>query len=197
MLKNIVFDLGNVLLNFKPKEYLKTITDDSKIREKLYENIFNTDYWLELDRGTLTRKQALNKMIDKYPAQKDTIIYIMNNWVSMLTKKEETISILKKLYHNNKHNLYVLSNFHSYAYREVKRKYDFFQFFDGIVISAEVKSIKPEREIYEYLLDDYNLKPEATVFIDDTEENIKGAEKLSMKTIHFQGDEALKKLNKL
>ena len=197
MLNNIVFDLGNVLLNFKPKEYLKTITDDSQLREKLYENIFNTEYWLELDRGTLTRKQALNKMIARYPAQKDKIIYIMNNWISMLTRKKETISVLEKLYYSNKYNLYVLSNFHTYAYQEVKRKYDFFQFFDGIVISAEVKSIKPEREVYEYLLNNYDLQPEATVFIDDTEENIKGAEKLSMKTIHYQGDEALKKLNKL
>lgn len=191
-MKNIVFDLGNVLLDFKPEEYLKQVIKDDNIREIIFKNIFKSGEWLDLDRGVITSKQAVEIMTGRCPDHKESIEYIMNNWMNMLTRREDTINVLQELYNKNSYNLYVLSNFHKQAYQVVVDKHSFFELFAGIVISSQVKSIKPEKEIYEYLLESYSLKPEETVFIDDTEENVKGAEKLCIKTIHYQDADKLK-----
>ncbi len=194
MIKNVIFDLGNVLLDFKPERYLNRIIDDRNEKKKLLKNIFQTEEWLELDRGTITKEQAIQKMINRCPSQEKKIKNIMDNWAAeMLTKKEKTVEILNKIASQNNHNLYILSNFHKKAYQFVYRKYPFFDLFDGIVISSDIKSIKPEKEIYEFLLNTYNLKPEASVFIDDTEKNINGAQKLALNTIHYQSFEEFKK----
>ena len=90
------------------------------------------------------------------------------------------------------YKLYILSNFHREAFLEIERKCEFEKYFDGKVVSYDVKLLKPEKEIYEELLKKYNLNPEETLFIDDTLANTEGAEKLGISTIHLINKEKLK-----
>lgn len=187
MINNIVFDLGNVLLDFKPEEYLKQNYSDAELIEKLYQKLFSSPEWKQLDRGTLTRQEAVSKLGTQHPELKPKIKEVLSSLDTLLQPKQETISLLETLAATD-YNLYVLSNFHQQAYQEVAAEHDFFDHFDGLVISAQVNYIKPEAEIYEHLLTEYQLTPEKTVFIDDNRENLAGADEFGIKTIHFQGE---------
>lgn len=102
----------------------------------------------------------------------------------MLTPISKNVDLLKEL-KSNEYKLYVLSNYIAEAYEYTKKRYDFFSIFDGIVISCKINSIKPELEIFQYLLQNYNLNPEESVFIDDIKQFVSQAEKLKLKTIHY------------
>ncbi|RAK08469.1 putative hydrolase of the HAD superfamily [Halanaerobium saccharolyticum] len=184
MIRNIIFDLGNVLLNFDPDSYLKKLGYSGEIKDRLKAEIFETEEWLMLDRGTITQEQAVEKWQQRNLELEEEIADVMSEWEKMLTLKEDSLEILKNLAARD-FNLYILSNFHQQAFEHVSSKYDFFNYFDGRVISADIGMIKPELEIYQHLLDKFNLKAEATLFIDDSQPNIKAALKKGIRVIHF------------
>ncbi|MGM0446237.1 MAG: HAD family hydrolase [Bacillota bacterium] len=184
MIENVVFDLGNVLLEFTPEKIIDDyVTEESKKKE-IYDNIFNSKEWIMLDRGTISENEATRKFVDRQPNNKNEIIKIMDNWISYLKPITKNISVLKNLA-GQEINLYILSNFHKKAFLQVKQRYNFFDFFDGKVISYQVNTIKPEDKIYEILISKYNLNSQDTLFIDDSINNIKTADNFKFKTIHF------------
>ena len=199
MIKNIIFDIGNVLLQFKPLEYLKKTFDDDLIEEILYKEIFKSEEWLHLDRGTLTQAEAVNIISLRNPNYKIHIHECMDNWIDLLTPIEGTVKILNELKESG-YKLYLLSNFHSLAFETIYSKYDFFKHFDGGIISYKENLLKPEAEIYTKLLETYNLNAEECLFIDDTLANIEAAKRLHINTLHFDNCETLeqnlKELNK-
>lgn len=184
MIKNVVFDLGNVLLEFTPEKIVDDYVLKKSKKEAIYDNIFNSKEWIMLDKGTISQKQATRRFVDRQPNNKNEIIKIMDNWISYLKPINKNISVLKDLA-NKEINLYILSNFHEKAFLEVKQKYDFFDLFDGKVVSFQVNIIKPEDKIYKTLISKYQINPQNTLFIDDSFNNIKAANKLQFKTIHF------------
>ncbi|MDZ7671782.1 MAG: HAD family phosphatase [Halanaerobiales bacterium] len=184
MIKNVVFDLGNVLLEFTPEKIVDDYVLKESKKEAIYDNIFNSKEWIMLDKGTISQKQATRRFVDRQPNNKNEIIKIMDNWISYLKPINKNISVLKDLA-NKEINLYILSNFHEKAFLEVKQKYDFFDLFDGKVVSFQVNIIKPEDKIYKTLISKYQINPQNTLFIDDSFNNIKAANKLQFKTIHF------------
>jgi HAD superfamily hydrolase (TIGR01509 family) len=185
MINCIIFDIGNVILDFKPLEYLKNLFPKDENILELHKQIFGSQEWLKLDRGVITLQEAIEILSNKNPKQKDKIQICMKAWVEILTPNKEVIEILNKL-HLTKYKLLLLSNFHEYAYGYIIDKYDFFQFFHGEIISYKEKLLKPEKEIYLSLIKKYNINPKEAIFIDDTIENIEGAEKLGFNTIHFK-----------
>lgn len=186
MVKNIVFDIGDVLLEFKPKKHLAERYADPARRRRLEQIIFQSDLWIELDRGTITEDEALAAMCKRHPGLKREIELVFSDKESMLLPIEGSVSILEEL-RTAGFKLYVLSNFHLSAFNTVYQRYAFFQFFDGLVISAKIKFIKPEPEIYQYLLEKYNLRARDSLFIDDREANLEPAHKMGFKTILFAG----------
>ncbi len=196
MIKNIVFDLGNVLLEFDPDSYLEESGYQGTLKENLKSAIFKTEEWLQLDRGTISQKKAVEKWQQQNPDLKTEIADVMADWEKMLTLKADTLEILKELAKKD-YNLYILSNFHEWAFDYVIDKYDFFSFFNGRVISAAVGLIKPEAEIYDYLLTEFNLDAAETLFIDDSRANIKGALTAGIRVIHFTDAASLEEELKL
>ena len=184
MVKNVVFDLGNVLLDFNSDEIIADYVKDEKLHQQISENIFNSKEWILLDRGEITAKEATNRFIKRMPDKEKLVREIMDNWKHYLTPIQANVEVLNNIA-QKPINLYVLSNFHKEAFEEVYEKYDFFNHFDGMIISYREKTVKPERKIYEKLINRYNLKPDTTLFIDDSERNIEAAKKLGFKTIHF------------
>ena len=189
LIKNIIFDIGNVLLDFNPEGYLRSKIEEERI-EQLYKDVFRSEEWIMLDRGTITERQAKENIIKRSSLNEELINKAFDGWYDILTPIEENVSILKKLSEEN-YKIYYLSNFHLAAFRYVNTKYDFFNEFDGGVVSFEEKLLKPEAEIYEKIIDRYDLELEETLFIDDTEENINAAKKIGIKTIHLKSQNGL------
>jgi len=190
MIKSIIFDIGNVLLEFKPLDYLKATFNDDKIEALVYKEIFQSQEWLHLDRGTLTQEEAIKAIIQRNPNYEVHIKRCMANWIGILIPIEGTLQIVKELKQKG-FKLYLLSNFHSLAFESIYSKYDFFKYFDGGVISYKENLVKPETEIYTRLLDTYGLKAKECLFIDDTLANTEAADRLGMNTIHFNNYETL------
>lgn len=185
MIKNLVFDLGNVLLGFDPEKLVQKYILEPDRAKLVFENIFKSDEWIELDRGTIKEQEAIRKMTNRMPDEAEIIKEIFDNWPSILIPISENISILKELRKLNI-NIYVLSNFHQRAYEIMLKQQDFFKAFDGGIVSCYVKQVKPELDIYKTLLSKYNILPEETLFIDDMFVNIAAAKQLGIYTIHYK-----------
>jgi len=192
MINCIIFDIGNVLLDFNPLDYLKNLFTDSTPQEilELHRDIFESEEWLKLDRGVISQQQAVETLAIRNPKLKDKIQKAMETWVEILTPKEDVIKILKKL-DSKKYKLLLLSNFHEDAYAYIIDKYEFFQLFQGGIISYKEKLLKPEEEIYLSLIKKYNINPIEAIFIDDTVVNIDGANRLGFNTIQFRNAKQL------
>jgi len=198
MIKNIIFDLGNVLLKFKPQEFLLRFTPDKEYIDQFVSKVTRSKIWLELDRGTNSVENARTIFLSKFPQEKEFIELFFDQWMDMLTPIEENIEILKELKELG-FKTYILSNFIKETFVHVSSKYSFFSLFDGQIISGVENVIKPEKAIYELLLSRYNLAPEESLFIDDILFFLKPAKKLGMKTIWNRPEtdlkEELKKLD--
>ncbi|MFX0035296.1 MAG: HAD family hydrolase [Candidatus Hermodarchaeota archaeon] len=184
MIRNVIFDLGNVLLNFKPEIFLFSYVKDENFIKSFISNVISSEIWLNLDRGTLTIKNAKKQLINKFPEEKKFISTFFKHWMKMLTPIDENVKILYNL-KSNGYRVYILSNYIQEAFKYVKNKYNFISIFDGVVISGNVKVMKPEIEIYQKLVDKYKIVPEECVFIDDIESNLFQARRMGMKTIFY------------
>ena len=182
-IKNIVFDLGRVLIKFEPKEYIEQNVPEEK-REDFYNGIFGSTEWLMLDRGTLSyedAKKIFKERVSGADKQIDRLFDV--DLFEILQPIEENVKLLPKL--KEKYNLYILSNFHQPAFEHIFKKYEFFRLFDGHTVSCYYYLLKPEKEIYDTLINKFNLIPKETVFIDDTKVNIDACEKEGIRGIHL------------
>lgn len=196
MINNIIFDLGNVLLDFKPVEYLRTKFDDEEKIQEIFEEIFLSEEWPMLDRGVITEEEAIDRICSRSNGNVELIKFVMCNWYEMFTPIEDTVIALKKL-KDKGYKIYYLSNFHMLSFENVTKRYEFFKYFDGGIVSYKEKALKPEEDIYKRLIKRYEIHPEESVFIDDIAANIEGAKKLGFETIHFKSIEDLKNLQSL
>lgn len=186
MIRNIVFDLGNVLISFVPSEYLKKKNYPSNIRNTILNDIFGSDEWKELDNGKITVQEAIESIALKSTLKREEIALVFNFRAEIMFPLDENVRLLPELKKQG-FRVYYLSNFPLDTFEVVRNDYFFFRHFDGGIISAEVKLSKPDVRIYNYFLEKYSLSPEESLFIDDIEENIKSAELSGMKVFFTAG----------
>jgi putative hydrolase of the HAD superfamily len=191
LIRNIVFDIGRVLLEFNPIAYLDEKYNNPFLSRELHKAIFGSNEWLELDRGTVTDEDAIEILSERHDAFKEHIPEIIGQWNEILIPIEGTVEILREL-KSKGYNIYLLSNFHKSAFEKVYHRYPFLSLADGKIVSYKINMIKPDDEIYEYLLNTFSLKPEECLFIDDTAANTEAAHKLGFNTIQFQNPIQLK-----
>ena len=184
MIKNIIFDLGNVLLNFKPLEYLYKKIPEKQNAYQIYNEIFKSTEWLMLDRGLLTEDEAIDRICARNIENSQLIRNVMDNWYQMLTPIEGVVDVLEELKIIG-YKVYFLSNFHLLAFENVCKRHDFFRNFDGGIVSYKEKLMKPEKDIFNKLITTYEINPHESIFIDDTRENIEAAKELEFETIRF------------
>jgi putative hydrolase of the HAD superfamily len=179
MIKNLVFDLGNVLISFKPSEFFDKKDYPENVKAKILSDIFGSNEWLMLDNGDINTNQAIDSIALKSTLNKEEIAHIFNLRAELIFPLDQNVRLLPELKKQG-YRLYFLSNFPMDLFEEVKTGYYFFKYFDGGVISAEAKASKPDRRIYEILMEKYNLVPSQCLFIDDLEVNVKAAEAAGM-----------------
>lgn len=181
MVKNIVFDIGNVLATFKPKDFLMDIFKDAKLADQFFE-VFFTKLWHEYDQGLYTKEQMIQKGLQKMPDQKEKIKNMMDIWTSYVVGIQKNIDLIH-IYQKKGYKVYILSNIPEDSYIYLKEHYNFINQVDGGIYSYQHKLIKPDVEVFEVLLDQYDLKANECIFIDDKKENIRAAERLGFYTI--------------
>lgn len=184
MIKNIVFDFGNVIIKWDVVSILEKYTINSADSRKLKEVIFESEEWLQLDKGILTAKQAEKIFQDKVPDNlKYQVREIMNTWVEKIEFNKEVCDLIKRMKHNG-YKIYGLSNTNIQFYEYIKES-DIGAYFDGFVISAIEKMMKPDKEIFERLFEKFSLNPRECFFIDDTEKNIIASRECGMNGFIF------------
>ncbi len=198
MMKNIVFDLGRVLVDFDPIAYLYSLGYDDETVQALYDRIFGGEDWMRHDRGdypSVIEMQTV--LIQKYPEYEAQIRRALQpDWVKIHTLREDTAAYLLELKERG-YPVYMLSNLAADSYAYVSR-YPFFRALDGGVFSYQERVCKPDARIYEILLQRYALDPAETVFLDDNADNVEAAEKAGIRGIVFTSlDEAKKQLEPL
>ena len=193
MIRNIIFDLGNVLFSWKPEEYLKRNNYPSEKIEVLFSDIFRSEEWLLLDNGDLSIEEASERISSKSTLKKDEISLAFDQRIEILHPLENNINLLPKLKERG-FRLYYLSNFEKDLFHEVQEIYNFFKLFDGGIISAEVRLSKPDTRIYKTLLKKYHLKSGESLFIDDLHDNVLGARESGIRAIHLDYPEKLSEL---
>ena len=197
MIKNIIFDVGKVLVEYEPEEYMKRLGFDSKQRAAVNEAMFEHALWEESDRGALSIEELLRGFIQNNPRYEAEITRAYMNVGDTVTMMPYSLSWIKSLKERG-YRLYILSNYAELTYEQTKEKMLFLNEMNGEVFSFQCKFIKPEAEIYEYLCDKYSLVPQESVFLDDRLENIKQAEMMGIHGIQFKNyEEAAKELEEL
>ena len=186
MVKNIIFDLGNVLISFRPSEYFDKKKFPEAIKTTILSDIFSSKEWSMLDKGEITTPEAIEAIAKKSSLNKKEIAHIFNLRTDIIFPLDSNVKLLPELKKRG-FKLYYLSNFPLDIFDEVKDGYYFFKYFDGGLISAAVKSSKPENLIYKIFIESYSLKPEECLFIDDIEINVRTAEVMGMKGLFTKG----------
>lgn len=182
-IKNIVFDFGGVLVDWNPKYLYRKVFDTEAEIDYFLKNICNSDWNVQQDAGR-SLDVATQVLQEKYPEYSDQIAMYYGRWEEMLGGLiESNVDILRNLKGNYK--LYGLTNWSAETLPIAKRMYDFFEVFDGIVVSGEEKLVKPDEKIYIILLERYGINAVESLYIDDSYDNIVTANRLGFKTVHF------------
>lgn len=197
MIKNVVFDIGNVLIDFSWRDVMVACGIKDENIETIANATVRSPYWNELDRGILTDEEILEKFVAGTPGLEDET----KRFFAKVTDSMPPFDYSKGWLHSVKergYNVYILSNFSDYNFNTCRPSYTFLEEADGMIISYQHHVVKPEPRIYEILLETYSLTPEECVFIDDREDNIAAAVELGFSGIVFKSyDDASKKLDEL
>lgn len=187
MTKNIIFDLGKVLINWDIKSFSQNYTSDPELQNHIVNSIFCHDDWHTLDEGTITEEEAVSRFSKRVGIEKKEIETIIKEARKIMTLKEDTYGEMLRLKKNYK--LYCLSNMSIGSWDVILKTHDFYKHFEDIIISAQEKLRKPNVKIFTRALKRFNIKPEETVFIDDLNDNISAAESVGIKGILFDESE--------
>ena len=192
--KNIIFDLGGVLIDWNPEYvYLDAFKGNRKKMEKFFDEECTFD-WNENQDAGYPLANATEDRIALFPEQADLIRMYYGRWEEMLRGSiSGTVSILKKLVKNHDYRVFALTNWSAETFPIALKRFDFLHWFEGIVVSGSERTRKPFPEIYETTLERFNLKASESIFIDDNERNIVAANLLGIQTIKFLTPHQLEK----
>ena len=198
MVKNIVFDIGDVILNFDFNRVVDKYTSDPQDKEFILNNILNTKDWQGftlIDKGYLTIDKAITIVLKNTNHKKDELITkVFKHYFLYSHFNEQVLDLIKRL--KTRYKIYLLSNINEYTFNFIKDS-GLFERVDGYILSFQVHQVKPEEEIYKNLIHKYNIKAYESLFIDDTQDNIKTAKNLGFEAIHVLPNNYEDLINKL
>lgn len=190
MIKNVIMDMGNVLLSYDPHVILNKVCDTEEEKQLILTHLFQSDIWLMGDRGEIKNEERYDLAKEYLPKElHPKLKECVAHWDVCMLPINGAKEFCKKCREQG-YRLYVLSNACDHFYDYFPKYYDL-DSFDGVLVSSDVRLIKPDTRIYELLCGTYDLKPEECVFIDDRPENVEAAEHVGMQGIVFEGDYAV------
>lgn len=189
---NVVFDIGNVLVLWEPRAlYRKIFATEAEV-EWFITNVCNHVWNLEQDRGR-SFAEAVREATARFPEHAEAIAAYDLRWhETVLGAIDGSVAILQELQARGT-PLYAITNFNQDKFRETLKRFPFLSAFRDIVVSGDERLLKPDAAIYRVLLERNGLEAASCVFIDDSVNNVKGAEAVGMKAIHFTTPAALRR----
>ena len=184
-INTVIFDLGGVLIDWNPRYVYRTIFKTEEEIDWFFENVATHDWNENQDAGYPIAK-ATEELVAQHPEWEKEIKAYYGRWEEMLGGPiHETVKIFKQLKQIPDLRTYALTNWSAETFHIALQRYDFLHWFDGRLVSGEEKTRKPFHDFYQKLLNKFSIDPSQTVFIDDNLRNIKAAEELGIKGIHF------------
>ena len=188
MIKNIIFDIGNVLAAFTWREFFEELGYAGETVERLADATVRTPAWNEVDRGVLSNEELIEQFTKNDPGMEQEIRSMFRTLHNIVQKLDYAIPWVKSLKEAG-YRCYYLSNFSRQAHKDCIEALGFLEDMDGGILSYQDLVIKPDPAIYQLLLERYGLKAQECVFMDDTERNLPPARALGMQTILFRDQE--------
>ena len=187
MYKNIIFDLGGVMVDFDPKTYLVDRFCNAEVEEQVSQLTFESEEWKLLDAGLITRSEANLRMLAraKEYGRAFEVQGVLDDWMHILRPRRRMQTLVEQLKQHG-YCVYYLSNIPEDVLALLMER-DFKGLFDGGVASCEVKINKPDPRIYQALLDKYHLRADECIFIDDRADNLVAASALGFGTYEMHG----------
>lgn len=190
--KTVIFDLGGVLIDWNPDYVFRTIFEKEEEMKWFYDNICTPDWNEEQDAGR-SLKDATEHLITQFPDHEANIRAFYDRWEEMLGGPiQGTVDVFKELKERGDLKFYALTNWSAETFPIALQRYDFLHWFDGRLVSGEEMTRKPFIDIYEKLIERFNIDPTDAVYIDDNMRNLHPARELGMHIIHFKSPEQLK-----
>lgn len=197
MIRNIVFDIGNVLVDYCWQDHIAHCGFTGEKADRIAHAMMLGPDWKELDRGVLSGEAFRQLLISKAPELEQEILLVMSDLNTLVRRREGSIPWIQDLKARGYHTYY-LSNYGEQVRRDTADSLDFMKEMDGGIMSYEVHQIKPDAEIFHTLLDRYGLKAEESIFLDDTNINVDAARGVGMKGLLVESQEqAIRDLNAL
>ena len=187
MIKNIIFDMGNVLLQYDPGVCLHHFVEQEEDRALIRRELFEGPEWVEGDLGHITDEERFDGVSRRVPERLHGELKACTEQWYMCMRPVAGAKEFCGYAKEQGYRLFVLSNASSSFYQYFQR-FAPLDYFDGIVVSCDIHMIKPDVRIYQYLLDKYQLMPEESSFIDDMPGNVAGAQKAGIRGAVFHGD---------
>lgn len=180
----VIFDIGNVLLAWDPRYLYRRLIPDDLAREHFLTEVCTMEWITEMDRG-VSFSEAVARRAEQFPAYAELLIAYDKQWHETLGGViEGSVALLGELREAGV-PLYALTNFSAEKFAEVRVAHEFFDWFDGLVVSGEEQLVKPDPAFYRVLLDRYGVDPSRAVFIDDRAANVTAARELGMTALQF------------
>ena len=197
MIRNIVFDIGMVLVDFRWKSLMEELGFTGDRLEGAARATVLGPYWNEFDRSEKSGEE-IRELCCQYAPEYEREIRTFFEHIGEICREYPESADWLRSYKEKGYKVYLLSNYARMSFTKATPPFSFLSVVDGGVISYEVRKIKPEPEIYQLLLKRYGLKAEESVFLDDTLKNVEAAEEQGIHGIHFltkeQAEEELRKL---
>jgi len=196
-IKNIVFDVGNVLVRWDPAAVVVKVFPDLAEPEVLAQQVFKSQIWMDLNLGKLSEPEAIPIYQKTLNLERELVLTLLQTAKESLLPIAGSFDLLEKFY-QARFNLFALTDNTKEIMSFLKDKYKIWHMFKGIVVSAEIGFLKPAREIYMSLLNTHHLIPQETLFLDDLKHNIDGANAVGISGIQFDTTaQCIKELEKL
>lgn len=187
MIKNVIFDLGDVLINNNPLEYIKKLGYSDEKTEALYQALSTDTVWHDKDIGIYENYIDCIPIFKKHHPElkKEIEEFFQESWMTEVYTPIETNMVLYKRAHELGLNIYFLTNYSADGFSYLEENYDFIRTANGRIVSSHVHCCKPERRIFELLLNKYQLTASECIFFDDNINNIIVAKELGINAVLF------------
>lgn len=183
-IKNVVFDIGNVVVRWAPLEIVRLTFGNIESAEERVKSIFQSDTWLELNKGNISESEAKLQYQQLHGLSEldcERLFYYVKQTQILIYGSVDLIKRVKAA----GYRVYALTDNVHEIVAYLQDTYKFWNLFEGATVSAEVGLLKPQPEIYQSLLTQYALEASETVFIDDMPYNVESAETVGMSAIQF------------
>lgn len=183
--KNVVFDIGNVMVRWAPMEITKLTFGEDRYSDELAASIFQSDIWLDLNKGLLTEseaKQQYQQHLALTELECEKLFYYVKQSQILIYGSVDLLKRVKRA----GYQVFALTDNVTEIVAYLQSTYSFWPLFDGSTVSADLGLLKPQPEIYQALVEQQQIKADETVFIDDMPNNVAGAQAQGMFAIQFE-----------